>query len=57
MRNNAKPFLRNALIITAATILVAVLMNDWGVAQVMIIILLALISAGQWALFLYMKKK
>lgn len=57
MRKDAKPFLRNALIITAATILVAVLMNDWGVAQVMIIILLALISAGQWALFFYMKKK
>lgn len=57
MRNNAKPFLRNALIITAATILVAVLMNNWGAAQFIIIILLALISAGQWALFLYMRKK
>lgn len=57
MRKDAKPFLRNALILTAATVLVALLMNEWGVAQIIIIVLLALISAGQWALFLYMKKK
>ena len=57
MRKDAKPFLRNALILTAATVLVALLMNEWGVAQIIIIVLLALISAGQWALILYMKKK
>lgn len=57
MRRDAKPFLRNVLILTAATVLVALLMNEWGAAQIIIIVLLALISAGQWALFLYMKKK
>lgn len=57
MRKDAKPFLRNALILTVATALVALLMNEWGAAQIIIIVLLALISAGQWALFLYMKKK
>ena len=57
MRKDAKPFLRNALILTAATVLVALLMNEWCAAQIIIIVLLALISAGQWALFLYMKKK
>ena len=57
MRNDSKPFLRNALIVTAATILIAVLMNRWGAAQIIIILLLALISAGQWALFFYMRKK
>ena len=57
MRKDAKPFLRNALILTPATVLVALLMNEWGAAQIIIIVLLALISAGQWALFLYMKKK
>lgn len=57
MRKDAKPFLRNALILTVATVLVALLMNEWGAAQIIIIVLLALISAGQWALFLYMKKK
>ena len=57
MRKDAKPFLRTALILTAATVLVALLMNEWGAAQIIIIVLLALISAGQWALFLYMKKK
>ena len=57
MRKDAKPFLRNALILTADTVLVALLMNEWGAAQIIIIVLLALISAGQWALFLYMKKK
>ena len=57
MRKDAKPFLRNALILAAATALVALLMNEWGAAQIIIIVLLALISAGQWALFLYMKKK
>ena len=57
MRKDAKPFLRNAAILTAATVLVAVLMNEWGAAQIVVIALLSLLSAGQWGLFLYMKKK
>lgn len=57
MRKDAKPFLRNAVILTAATALIGILMNQWGAAQIMIIILLAVLSAAQWALFFYMRRK
>lgn len=57
MRKDAKPFLRNAVILTAATALIGILMNQWGTAQIMIIILLAVLSAAQWALFFYMRRK
>ena len=56
MRKDAKPFLRNAVILTAATVLIGILMNEWGAAQIMIIILLAVLSAAQWLLFAYLKK-
>lgn len=57
MRKNAKPFLRNAVILTAATVLIGILMNQWGAAQIMIMILLAALSAAQWVLFFYMRRK
>lgn len=56
MKNSAKPFLRNAVILTAAAVLIPLMMNEWGAAQVIITVLLALLAAGQWALFLYLKK-
>lgn len=56
MKRDAKPFLRNALLITAATVIIALLMNEWGAAQIIIIALLAVISAGQWAMFIFMRK-
>ena len=56
MRNQAKPFLRNAVILTTALAVVGLLMNSWGVAQILIMALLAVMTAGQWLLYFYMKK-
>ncbi len=56
MKNSAKPFLRNAVILTAAAVLIPLMMNEWGAAQVIITVLLALLAAGQWALYVYMRK-
>ena len=57
MNRNSKVFLRNAVILTLATVIVILLMNSWGPAQVIISVLLALLSAGQWGLFIYMRKR
>lgn len=57
MRKDAKPFFRNAVILTIATVMIGVLMNDWGAAQILIMILLALLSAAQWLLYAYMRKR
>ena len=57
MNRNSKVFLRNAVILSLATVIVILLMNSWGVAQVIISVLLALLSAGQWGLYFYMKKR
>ncbi|MGN0701091.1 MAG: hypothetical protein ACI4J8_08830 [Oscillospiraceae bacterium] len=51
-----KGFLRNAVILTLATALVAFVIDEWGIAQVIVISLMILLTAGQWALFVYMKK-
>lgn len=56
MNKNSKVFLRNAVIITLATVIIILLMNSWGPAQVIIAVMLALLSAVQWALFIYMRK-
>lgn len=56
MRNQAKPFLKNAIILTAATVLIAVCMREWGVAQILIVVLVALLAGAQWALWAYMRK-
>lgn len=53
MRNQAKPFLRNAVILTIALVIVGLMMNSWGV---LIMVLLAVLTAGQWLLYFYMKK-
>ena len=56
MRNQAKPFLRNAVILTIALVIVGLMMNSWGVVQILIMVLLAVLTAGQWLLYFYMKK-
>lgn len=56
MNRNSKVFLRNAVILSLATVIIILLMNSWGPAQVIISVLLALLSAGQWGLFIYMRK-
>ena len=56
MRNQAKPFLRNAVILTIALVIVGLMMNSWGVVQILIMVLLAVLTAGQWLLYFYMRK-
>jgi len=56
MRNQAKPFLRNAVILPIALVIVGLMMNSWGVVQILIMVLLAVLTAGQWLLYFYMKK-
>ena len=56
MRNNAKPFLKNAVLLTIILGVIIFFMPEWGVAQVIIVLLVALITAGQWALWAYMRK-
>lgn len=56
MRNQAKPFLKNAIILTAAAALIAVCMREWGVAQILIVALVAALAGAQWALWVYMRK-
>lgn len=56
MKNSAKPFLRNALIMTAILLVIILFMPEWGVAQVLIVLLVAVITAGQWLLWVYIRK-
>lgn len=56
MNKQAKSFLRSAIILTLATAVVILFMEEWGVVQVVIALLLALLTAGQWALFIYLMR-
>ena len=56
MKNSAKPFLKNAVILTLALLLIILFMEEWGVPQVLIVVLVALLAAAQWALWAYMRK-
>ena len=59
MNNNGKPrtFLSSAIILTIALGVIIYFMNEWGVVQVIIVVLVAALAAGQWALFFYLRKK
>lgn len=56
MKNNAKPFLKNAVLLTVILGIIIFFMPEWGVAQVIIVLLVALLAGGQWALWVYMRK-
>ena len=56
MRNQAKPFLKNAVLLTIILGVIIFFMPEWGVAQVIIVLLVALLAGGQWALWAYMRK-
>lgn len=56
MKNGAKAFLKNAILLTLADIVIILFMQQWGAAQVIIVILVSLLAAGQWALWLYMRR-
>ncbi len=57
MNSNAKSFLRNAILLTIALVVIALFMREWGAAQIIIVLLVAGLAGMQWFLFFYMKKK
>ncbi|MBD5128587.1 MAG: hypothetical protein HDT43_01465 [Ruminococcaceae bacterium] len=52
---NAKSFLRSAIILTLALVIICVFMPEWGVMQIIIVLLVALLTGFQWVLFFYIK--
>lgn len=57
MNKQQKSFLRNAILLTLALVVIVLFMESWGVAQIIVTALVALLAAGQWALFIYIKKQ
>lgn len=57
MNNNAKSFLRNAILLTIALVVIVIFMREWGAAQIIIVLLVAGLAGMQWFLFFYMKKR
>ena len=57
MNKNKKSFLRNAVILTAALAVVILFMDEWGAAQILITVLVAMLAAGQWLLFALLSSK
>ena len=57
MNKNKKSFLRNAVILTAALAGVILFMDEWGAAQILITVLVAMLAAGQWLLFALLSSK
>ncbi len=52
---NAKSFLRSAIILTVALVIICVFMSEWGAVQIIIVLLVALLTGFQWFLFFYIK--
>lgn len=52
---NAKRFLRSAIVLTAALAVICIFMPEWGVIQIVIVLLVALLTGLQWFLFFYIK--
>ena len=50
-----KSFLRNAIILTLAFAMLCILMPEWGAAQVIVVILMALLAGFQWFLYFFMR--
>lgn len=57
MNKQQKSFLRNAILLTLALVMIVLFMENWGAAQIIVTALVALLAAGQWALFVYIKKQ
>ncbi len=57
MNKQQKSFLRNAILLTLALAVIVLFMESWGAAQIIVTALVALLAAGQWALFIYIKKQ
>ncbi len=56
-QGNNRSFLRNGVILTLALIMLCVLMPEWGAAQVIVIVLVALLAGFQWFLYFFMSKQ
>lgn len=56
MNKNDKAFLRNAVVLTLALLAIILFMPEWGAMQVVIVLLVAILAAAQWGLFVYIKK-
>ncbi len=56
MKKSTGIFLKNAVILTLALLVVIIFMPEWGVAQIIIVLLIAILAAGQWVLWVYMRK-
>lgn len=56
MKNGSKTFFRNAVLMTLADLVIILFMQEWGIAQVIIVLLVTLLAAGQWLLWAYMRK-
>lgn len=54
-QGNSKSFLRNAIILTLALAMLCILMPEWGAAQVIVIILVAVLAGFQWFLYFFMR--
>lgn len=52
---NAKGFLRSAVVLTAALVVICAFMPEWGAMQLVIVLLVALLAGLQWFLFFYIK--
>lgn len=57
MNNTSKSFLRNAILLTIALVVIVIFMREWGAAQIIIVLLVAGLAGMQWFLFFYMKKR
>ncbi len=52
---NAKGFLKSAVILTAALVIICICMPEWGAVQIVIVLLVALLAGLQWFLFFYIR--
>ena len=54
---SSKAFLKTAIILTAALAVICIFMPEWGVAQIIVVLLVALLAGFQWFLFFYLRKQ
>ncbi len=56
-KGGSRTFLKSAVILTLALIVIIICMEEWGAVQVLIVLLVAVLAGSQWALWAYMKKR
>ncbi|MBD5112329.1 MAG: hypothetical protein HDT42_07335 [Ruminococcaceae bacterium] len=54
---NKKTFLSSALILSAALVLLCAFMPDWNPGSIAAVVLVAILCAFQWALFIWTRKQ